>query len=130
MTKTKLKDLIQIISNRLHLTNQEIINIGLVSITDHQQLKESSDALDEVYSILDRLHQNSAQNNFEEPMEYISLVKSRVDALIEYVRPYRFKNCQIDYVTVTNAIEHEIQALQKLIQSMGDIANHEHSEGA
>lgn len=87
MTKTQIKAIALNASRQLNAVAKDIYNRDLVTALNHGQLKDTSTTLDDLYGVLDTQYQRSLKAGIDEPMEYTELVKKRIDALAEYIRP-------------------------------------------
>ncbi|WP_180072401.1 hypothetical protein [Acinetobacter sp. YH12075] len=114
MTKTQIKSMATNAGRKLNAVQKDVYNRDLVTSINHSQLKEVSQLLDDLYGVLDRhyLHNTKAQN--DEPMEYTELVKKRIDALAEYIRPTRLKAVHISPKSIVSMLDTEQQAIHHL----------------
>lgn len=114
MTKTQIKSMATNAGRKLNAVQKDVYNRDLVTSINHSQLKEVSQLLDDLYGVLDRhyLHSTKAQN--DEPMEYTELVKKRIDALAEYIRPTRLKAVHISPKSIVSMLDTEQQAIHHL----------------
>lgn len=114
MTKTQIKSMATNAGRKLNAVQKDVYNRDLVTSINHSQLKEVSQLLDDLYGVLDRhyLHSTKAQN--DEPMEYTELVKKRIDALAEYIRPTRLKAVHISPKSIVLMLDTEQQAIHHL----------------
>ena len=85
-----------------------------MTVLNHDQLKEVSKQLDDLYGVLDRNYQSSMKAGINEPMEYTELVKKRIDALAEYIRPNRLKSVHISPKHIVQMLDAEQQAMHHL----------------
>lgn len=114
MTKTQIKSMATNAGRKLNAVQKDVYNRDLVTSINRSQLKEVSQLLDDLYGVLDRhyLHSTKAQN--DEPMEYTELVKKRIDALAEYIRPTRLKAVHISPKSIVSMLDTEQQAIHHL----------------
>ena len=114
MTKTQIKAIALNASRQLNAVAKDIYNRDLVTVLNHDQLKEVSKQLDDLYGVLDRNYQSSMKAGINEPMEYTELVKKRIDALAEYIRPTRLKTVHISPKHIVQMLDAEQQAMHHL----------------
>lgn len=114
MTKTQIKAIALNASRQLNAVSKDISNRDLVTVLNHGQLKETSVTLDDLYGVLDTQYQRSLKSGIDEPMEYVELVKKRIDALSEYIRPNRLKSVHISPKHVVQMLDAEQQAMHHL----------------
>ena len=114
MTKTQIKAIALNASRQLNAVAKDIYNRDLVTVLNHDQLKEVSKQLDDLYGVLDRNYQSSMKAGIDEPMEYTELVKKRIDALAEYIRPNRLKSVHISPKHIVQMLDAEQQAMHHL----------------
>nr|MBP8206795.1 hypothetical protein [Acinetobacter sp.] len=114
MTKTQIKAIALNASRQLNAVAKDIYNRDLVTVLNHDQLKEVSKQLDDLYGVLDRNYQSSMKAGINEPMEYTELVKKRIDALAEYIRPNRLKSVHISPKHIVQMLDAEQQAMHHL----------------
>ncbi|MCF8999679.1 hypothetical protein [Acinetobacter nectaris] len=121
MTKTRLKSLILQISRQLNAVQKNVYNLDLVTAIDHKQLQSISVQLNELYGAIDGFYGNQTQKHLSNFMEYTDLVKKRIDALAQYIRPSRLKAVHISPKLITQILDTEQQALSHLIVLLNDI---------
>lgn len=97
MTKTQIKAIGLNASRQLNAVSKDIYNRDLVTALNHNQLKVVSALLNDLYGVLDTFYERNLKSCFTEAMEYTELVKKRIDALTEYIRPTRLKTVHISY---------------------------------
>ena len=114
MTKTQIKAIALNASRQLNAVAKDIYNRDLVTVLNHDQLKEVSKQLDDLYGVLDRNYQSSMKAGINEPMEYTELDKKRIDALAEYIRPNRLKSVHISPKHIVQMLDAEQQAMHHL----------------
>ena len=114
MTNTQIKAIALNASRQLNAVAKDIYNRDLVTVLNHDQLKEVSKQLDDLYGVLDRNYQSSMKAGINEPMEYTELVKKRIDALAEYIRPNRLKSVHISPKHIVQMLDAEQQAMHHL----------------
>lgn len=95
MIKTQIKSIALNASRQLNAVAKDVYNRDLVTTINHGQLKEVSATLDDLHGVLDTQYQRNTKACIDDPMEYTDLVKKRIDALAEYIRPARLKNTHI-----------------------------------
>lgn len=114
MTKTQIKAIALNASRQLNAVSKDISNRDLVTVLNHGQLKETSVTLDDLYGVLDTQYQRSLKSGIDEPMEYVELVKKRIDALSEYIRPNRLKSVHISPKHIVQMLDAEQQSMHHL----------------
>ena len=114
MTKTQIKAIALNASRQLNAVAKDIYNRDLVTAINHGQLKDTSATLDDLYGVLDTQYQRSLKAGIDEPMEYTELVKKRIDALAEYIRPNRLKTVHISPKHIVQMLDAEQQAMHHL----------------
>ena len=114
MTKTQIKSIATSISRQLKVIAKDVYNRDLVTAINHQQLKDASVTLDDLYGVLDTQYQRSLKVGIDEPMEYTELVKKRIDALAEYIRPARLKTVHISPKHIVQMLDAELQSMHHL----------------
>lgn len=114
MTKTQIKSIATSISRQLKVIAKDVYNRDLVTAINHQQLKDASVTLDDLYGVLDTQYQRSLIAGIDEPMEYTELVKKRIDALAEYIRPARLKTVHISPKHIVQMLDAELQSMHHL----------------
>jgi len=114
MTKTQIKAIALNASRQLNAVAKDIYNRDLVTSLNHGQLKETSATLNDLYGVLDTQYQRSLKAGIDEPMEYTELVKKRIDALAEYIRPARLKTVHISPKHIVQMLDTEQQAMHHL----------------
>ena len=114
MTKTQIKAIALNASRQLNAVAKDIYNRDLVTVLNHGQLKDTSTTLDDLYGVLDTHYQRSMKAGIDEPMEYVELLKKRIDALAEYIRPNRLKSVHISPKHIVQMLDVEQQAMHHL----------------
>lgn len=114
MTKTQIKAIALNASRQLNAVAKDICNRDLVTTINHGQLKDTSTTLNDLYSVLDTQYQRSLKAGIDEPMEYTELVKKRIDALAEYIRPARLKTIHVSPKHVVQMLDAEQQSMYHL----------------
>ena len=114
MTKTQIKAIALNASRQLNTVAKDIYNRDLVTVINHSQIKETSSTLDDLYSVLDTQYKRSMKAGIDAPMEYVELVKKRIDALAEYIRPNRLKTVHISPKHILQMLDVEQQAMHHL----------------
>ena len=107
MTITQIKSIALNASRQLSAVAKDIYNLDLVTTVNHGQLKEVSARLNELYEALDTQYQRSARSCIDEPMEYTDLVKKRIDALAEFVRPARLRTIHVSPKHIVGMLDAE-----------------------
>ena len=100
---------------------KDVYNRDLVTTINHDQLKETSATLNDLYGVLDTNYQRSMKAGIDESMEYAELVKKRIDALAEYIRPTRLKAVHISPKQIVQMLDTEQQAMHHLSTLLDDI---------
>ena len=114
MTKTQIKAIALNASRQLNAVAKDIYNRDLVTVLNHGQLKDTSTTLDDLYGVLDTNYQRSMKAGIDEPMEYTELLKKRIDALAEYIRPSRLKTFHISPKHIVQMLDAEQQSMHHL----------------
>ena len=114
MTITQIKSIALNASRQLSAVAKDVYNLDLVTTVNHGQLKEVSATLNDLYGVLDTQYQRSARSSIDEPMEYTDLVKKRIDALAEFVRPARLRTIHISPKQIVGMLDAEQQAMHHL----------------
>lgn len=114
MTKTQIKAIALNASRQLNAVAKDVYNRDLVTAINHDQLKKVSEQLNDLYGVLDTKYQRSMKAGIDEPMEYTELVKKRIDALAEYIRPTRLKAVHISPKHIVQMLDAEQQAMHHL----------------
>ena len=114
MTKTQIKAIALNASRQLNAVIKDVYNRDLVTTLNHDQLKETSATLNDLYGVLDTQYKRSMKAGIDEPMEYVELVKKRIDALAEYIRPNRLKTTHISPKHILQMLDAELQAIHHL----------------
>ena len=114
MTKTQIKAIALNASRQLNAVAKDVCNRDLVTAINHGQLKDTSTTLDDLYGVLDTQYQRSMKAGIDEPMEYVELLKKRIDALAEYIRPNRLKSVHISPKHIVQMLDAEQQAMHHL----------------
>ena len=111
MTKTQIKAIALNASRQLNAVAKDVYNRDLVTTINHDQLKETSATLNDLYGILDTQYQRSMKASLEVPMEYVKLLKKRIDGLAEYFRPVCLKTVHISLKHREQILDVEQQAM-------------------
>ena len=114
MTKTQIKASALNASRQLNAVIKDVYNCDLVTAINHEKLKETSATLNDLYSVLDTQYKRSMKAGIDAPMEYVELVKKRIDALAEYIRPNRLKTVHISPKHILQMLDVEQQAMHHL----------------
>ena len=114
MTKTQIKAIALNASRQLNAVAKDVYNRDLVTVINYGQLKDTSATLDDLYGVLDTQYQRSLKAGIDEPMEYTELVKKRIDALAEYIRPNRLKTVHISPKHIVQMLDAEQQSMHHL----------------
>lgn len=122
MTKEQIKSIALNAIRKLNAVAKDVYNLDLVTAMNHQQLKDTSAMLNDLYDVLDRNYQRSMKAGIDEPMEYTELVKKRIDALAEYIRPTRLKTIHISPKQVVQMLDTEQQAMHHLSTLLDEIS--------
>ena len=129
MNLSNAKSLIIHAADKLSALHREIHNRDLVTTPDHVGLGEINKSLVRAYEHLDLAYESAGcgSESFSEAMEYVELLRKRIAALAEYIRPYRIKNEHISVYSVLNLIYGENQAFNHLASLVNQIegASHE-----
>ncbi|UJA00086.1 hypothetical protein [Acinetobacter johnsonii] len=107
MTKAQIKAIALNASRQLNAVVKDIYNRDLVTSINHDQLKETSATLNDLYGVLDTNYQRSMKAGIDESMEYAELIKKRIDALAEYIRPVRLKTVHISPKHIVKMLDTE-----------------------
>ena len=121
MTKTQIKAIALHASRQLNAVAKDVYNRDLVTSINHDQLKDTSVTLNDLYGVLDTQYQRSLKAGIDEPMEYTELVKKRIDALAEYIRPARLKTVHISPKHIVQMLDAEQQAMHHLLTLLDEI---------
>lgn len=114
MTKTQIKSIALNASRQLNAVAKDVYNRDLVTTINHDQLKETSVTLNDLYGVLDTQYQRNMKAGIDESMEYTELVKKRIDALAEYIRPVRLKAVHISPKHIVQMLNAEQQSMHHL----------------
>lgn len=114
MTQTQIKAIGLNASRQLNTVSKDIYNRDLVTALNHNQLKVVSALLNDLYGVLDTFYERNLKSCFTEAMEYTELVKKRIDALTEYIRPTRLKTVHISPKQIIQMLCTEQQAMHHL----------------
>lgn len=114
MTKTQIKAIGLTASRQLNVIKKDIDNRDLVTAINHDQLKMVSASLDDLYGVLDTFYERNIKACFADAMEYTELLKKRIDALVEYIRPTRLKTTHVSPKQVAQMLDTELQAMHHL----------------
>lgn len=121
MTKTQIKAIALNASRQLNAVAKDVYNRDLVTAINHDKLKDASSTLNDLYGVLDAHYQRSMKAGIDEPMEYTELVKKRIDALAEYIRPNRLKTVHISPKHILQMLDTEQQAMHHLLTLLHEI---------
>jgi hypothetical protein len=121
MTKTQIKAIAINASRQLNTVAKDVYNRDLVTSINHDQLKETSATLNDLYGVLDTNYQRSMKAGIDESMEYAELIKKRIDALAEYIRPARLKTVHISPKHIVQMLDTEQQGMHHLTTLLDDI---------
>ncbi|MNR88866.1 hypothetical protein D3C71_1355370 [compost metagenome] len=121
MTKSQIKAIALNASRQLNAVAKDIYNCDLVTSINHDQLKETSATLNDLYGVLDTNYQRSMKAGIDESMEYAELIKKRIDALAEYIRPARLKTVHISLKHIVQMLDTEQQGMRHLSTLLDDI---------
>lgn len=121
MTKTQIKAIALNAGRQLNAVAKDVYNRDLVTTINHDQLKETSATLNDLYGVLDTNYQRSMKAGIDESMEYAELVKKRIDALAEYIRPTHLKAVHISPKQIVQMLDTEQQAMHHLSTLLDDI---------
>ncbi|MNY92877.1 hypothetical protein D3C78_92740 [compost metagenome] len=121
MTKTQIKAIAINASRQLNTVAKDVYNRDLVTSINHDQLKETSATLNDLYGVLDTNYQRSMKAGIDESMEYAELIKKRIDALAEYIRPARLKTVHISPKHIVQMLDTEQQGMHHLSTLLDDI---------
>jgi len=114
MTKNQIKAIGLTVSRQLNVIQKDVYNRDLVTAINHDQLKTVSVSLDDLYGVLDTFYERNLKSCFTEAMEYVDLLKKRIDALAEYIRPARLKTIHISPKHIVQMLNAEQQAMHHL----------------
>ena len=114
MTKTQIKAIGLTASRQLSIIQKDVYNRDLVTAINHDQLKTVSASLDDLYGVLDTFYERNIKACFTDAMEYTELLKKRIDALVEYIRPTRLKTTHISPKQIVQMLDTEQQAMHHL----------------
>jgi hypothetical protein len=114
MTKNQIKAIGLTASRQLNVIQKDVYNRDLVTAINHNQLKTVSASLDDLYGVLDTFYERNLKSCFTEAMEYVDLLKKRLDALAEYIRPARLKTVHISPKHIVQMLDAEQQAMHHL----------------
>lgn len=121
MTKTQIKAIGLNASRQLNAVSKDVYNRDLVTALNHEQLKAVSAFLNDLYGVLDTFYERNLKSCFTEAMEYTELVKKRIDALVEYIRPTRLKTTHISPKQIVQMLDTELQAIHHLSTLLDNI---------
>ena len=115
ITMSHIKPLIKSSCNELCTLHKNIYQRDLVTISDYTALCGIEKNLINVYEHLDIISIKQNTNVVNETMEYAEMMRKRIAAIAEYIRPYRLKHENVQVSTVLSLINTEQQALHHLI---------------
>ncbi|MDQ9010076.1 hypothetical protein RFI36_09475 [Acinetobacter gerneri] len=121
MTKTQIQVMAVNASRQLNAVSKDVYNRDLVTTINHDQLRTVSASLDDLYGVLDTNYQRNKKSNIDEPMEYVELIKKRIDALAEFIRPTRLKAVHISPKQIIQMLDIEQQAMHHLSTLLDEI---------
>ncbi len=121
MTKTQIKAIGLNASRQLNAVSKDVYNLDLVTTINHDQLKAISTLLNDLYGVLDTFYERNLKSCFTEAMEFTELVKKRIDALTEYIRPTRLKTVHISPKQIIQMLDTEQQAMHHLFTLLDQI---------
>lgn len=123
MNLSNARSLIDHSADRLKQLQQEVYSRDLVTIPDHTALGEINKSLVRAYEHLDLAFEASTGKDsaYNETMEYTELVRKRIAAIAEYIRPYRLKHEHVSVYSVLNLIHGEQQAFNHLANLINQI---------
>lgn len=121
MTKNQIKAIGLTASRQLNVIQKDVYNRDLVTAINHDQLKTVSASLDDLYDVLDTFYEHNIKACFTDAMEYTELIKKRIDALAEYIRPTRLKTTHISPKQVVQMLDTEQQAMHHLSTLLDNI---------
>lgn len=121
MTKTQIKAIGLAASRQLNAVSKDVYNRDLVTALNHEQLKEVSASLDDLYDVLDTFYERNLKACFTDAMEYTELIKKHIDALAEYIRPTRLKTVHISPKQIVQMLDTEQQAMHHLSTLLDNI---------
>lgn len=121
MTKTQIKSIALNASRQLNAVAKDVYNRDLITTINHDQLKAVSTLLNDLYGALDANYKCSMKAGIDESMEYTELVKKRIDAIAEYIRPTRLKTVHISPKRIIQMLDTEQQAMHHLSILLNDI---------
>lgn len=121
MTKNQIKAIGLTASRQLNVIQKDVYNRDLVTAINHDQLKTVSASLDDLYDVLDTFYERNIKACFTDAMEYTELIKKRIDALAEYIRPTRLKTTHISPKQVVQMLDTEQQAMHHLSTLLDNI---------
>lgn len=121
MTKNQIKAIFLNTNRQLSAVIKDVYNRDLVTTINHDQLKAVSAFLNDLYSVLDTNYKSSLKAGIDEAMEYTELVKKRIDAITEYIRPIRLKTAHISPKRIIQMLDVEQQALHHLSMLLDEI---------
>ncbi len=128
MSLPQVKKSILAISTELQNISKDIYNRDLITIPDHTKLIKINNQLLDMYNLLDLAYQETDYKNtlFDEPMEFVELVRKRIAAIAEYIRPYRLKNEHTSPSNVIHLINSELQAIHHLSRLLNSLSGERH----
>lgn len=121
MTKTQIKSIATQASRQINAVLNDVSNLDLVTAINHSHLKEISKQLDDLYGVLDIAYGRTLKSCVSNAMEYTDLVKKRIDALAEYIRPNRIKSTHTSPKLIVQMLDTEQQSMHHLITLLDDI---------
>ncbi|MFW1859810.1 hypothetical protein [Acinetobacter defluvii] len=121
MTKTQIKAIGLNASRQLNAVSKDVYNRDLVTALNHEQLKAVSAFLNDLYGVLDAFYERNLKTCLADAMEYTELVKKRIDALAEYIRPTRLKTTHISPKQIVQMLDTEQQAMHHLSTLLDNI---------
>ena len=121
MTKTQIKSIATQASRQLSAVAKDVCNRDLVTAINHTSLKEISNQLDDLYGVLDTAYERNLKVCLSNAMEYTDLIKKRIDALAEYIRPNRLKTSHTSPKLIVQMLDTEQQSIHHLLTLLDEI---------
>lgn len=121
MTKTQIKSIATQASRQINAVLNDVSNLDLVTAINHNDLKEISKQLDDLYGVLDTAYERNLKVCLSNAMEYTDLVKKRIDALAEYIRPNRTKSTHTSPKLIVQMLDAEQQSIHHLLTLLDEI---------
>lgn len=121
MTKTQIKAIALNASRILNAVQKDVYNRDLVTAINHNHLIKISTQLDDLYGVLDRSYERNLKGCLSNAMEYADLIKKRIDALAEYIRPNRLKSNHTSPKLIVQMLDAEQQSMHHLLTLLDEI---------